>query len=160
VLQVKLIAGGSIGLAVVSWLIVVVAIFSVSAIPVPVRLLLLALLFALFGSTEWLLWTVLKPPVLRADAIELSSGPWIERQRMQRSEVAFIFRGQVAGKGRTRGTFYKSYVLAAADGTVGMSVSALVFTPDGTAQFAQRLQVPIRGDFSARVKDRVDPTTA
>jgi hypothetical protein len=79
---------------------------------------------------------------------------------MQRSEVAFIFRGQVAGKGRTRGTFYKSYVLAAADGTVGMSVSALVFTPDGTAQFAQRLQVPFRGDFSARVKDRVDPTTA
>jgi hypothetical protein len=155
----KLISG-AIGLAVVSWLVVVVAISSISQIPWAIRLLMLAVLFVLFGSTEWLLWTVLKPPVLRADAIEVSSGPWIERQRMQRSEVAFIFRGQVTGKGRTRGVWYKSYVLAAADGTVGMSVSALVFTPDGTAQFAQRLQVPIRVDFSARVKDRVDPTTA
>jgi len=27
-------------------------------------------------------------------------------------------------------------------------------------QFAQRLQVPIRGDFSGQVKDRVDPTSA
>jgi hypothetical protein len=156
----KLIAGASIGLAVVSWLVVVVAISMISQIPWAIRLLLLAVLFALFGSTEWLLWTVLKPPVLRADAIEVSSGPWIERQRMQRSEVAFIFRGQVPGKGRTRSVWYKSYVFAAADGTVGMSCSALVFTPDGMAQFAQRFQVPIRGDFSVRVKDRVEATTA
>lgn len=156
----KLIAGASIGLAIVSWLVVVVAIASVSKIPWAIRLLLPAVLLALFGSTEWLLWTVLKPPVLRADAVEVSSGPWIERQRMQRSEVAFIFRGQVPGKGRTRGTFYKSYIFAAADGTIGMSCSALMFTPDGMAQFAQRLKVPIRGDFTARVKDRVDPATA
>jgi hypothetical protein len=156
----KLIAGASIALAVVSWLVVVVAISSVSQIPWTIRLLLLAVLFVLFGSTERLLWTLLKPPVLRADAIEVSSGPWIERQRMQRSEVAFIFRGQVTGKGRTRGVWFKSYVFAAADGTVGMSCGALLFTSDGMAEFAQRLQVPIRGDFGVRVIDRVDTTTA
>jgi hypothetical protein len=34
-----------------------------------------------------------------------------------------------------------------------------LFTADGMALFAQRLQVPIRGDFSRRTTDRVDPTT-
>jgi hypothetical protein len=41
-----------------------------------------------------------------------------------------------------------------------MAFGALMFTPDGMAQFAQRLQVPIKGDFSVQVKDRIDPATA
>ena len=35
----------------------------------------------------------------------------------------------------------------------------MLFTPDGMTHFAERLQVPIHGDFSVKVKDRVDPTT-
>jgi len=156
----KLISVASIGLAVVTWLVVVVAIASIHQISLAVRLLILAVLLVLFGSTEWLLWSVLRPSVLRADAIELSFGPWIDRQRMQRSELAVIFRGQVTGKGRTRGVWQKSYIFAAADGKVGMACGALMFTPDGMAQFAHRLQVPMKGDFSLKVKDSVDVATA
>jgi len=156
----KLISGASIGLAVVTLLVVVVAIVSIHQISLPVKLLILAVPLVLFGSTEWLLWSVLRPSVLRADAIELSFGPWIDRQRMQRSELAVIFRGQVTGKGRTRGVWYKSYIFAAADGKVGMAFGAVMFTPDGMEQFAQRLQVPMKGDFSVKVKDQVDVATA
>jgi len=157
----KLVGGGSIALAGVSCLVLVgVLAYSMPRILWPIRLLGLAVLFVLFGASEWVLWMGIKPPALRADAIEVRSTARFDRQRMQRSNLAFIFRGQVSPKGRARGTWYKSYVFAATDGTVGMSSSALVFTPDGMAQFAQRLQVPIRGDFSVRVKDRVEATTA
>lgn len=156
----KLIAGASIGLAVVSWIVVVVAIASIHQISLAVRLLMLAVLLVVFGSTQWLLWSVLRPSVVRADAIELSFGPWIDRQRMQRSDLELIFRGQTEGKGRARGVWSKSYVFAAADGTVGLSCNARLFTVDGMEHFAQRLQVPIKGDFSVKVKDKVDVATA
>jgi len=156
---VKLISAASVTLAIVTWLVVAwvsVALFDISW---PARLLLLAVALVFFGGTEWLLWAALKPPVLKADAMEVVCASPLSRQRMPRSDLALIFRGQVIRKGgRTRGLWDKSYIFAAADGKVGMSCGSLLFTPDGMMQFAQRLQVPIRGDFGAQVKDRVDPT--
>ena len=78
---------------------------------------------------------------------------------MQRSDLAFIFRGQVRPRAQRRGPWTKSYIFAASDGKVGISCSPLIFAADGMAQFAQRVQVPIRGDFSVQVTDRVDPRT-
>lgn len=155
----KLISAASVTLAIVTWLVfawVSVALFDISW---PVRLLLLAGVLVFFGGTEWLLWAALKPPVLKADAMEVICASPLSRQRMPRSDLALIFRGQVIRKGgRTGGLWDKSYIFAAADGKVGMSCGALLFTPDGMMQFAQRLQVPIRGDFSAQVKDLVPAT--
>jgi len=147
----KLVAIGSVTLAVLTWLVFVGVTLSIPQISWPIRLLLLAF----FGATEWVLWVALKPPVLRADAMEVSCAAKFDRQRMQRSDLAFIFRGQVTRKGQSRGRWNKSYIFAATDGKVGMSCSAVLFSPDGMARFAQRLQVPVRGDFTVQVKDRV-----
>jgi hypothetical protein len=157
----RLVTGASLALSAVSCLVVVgVLVYSMARVPWPLRLAGIAALLVVFGVSELVLWIAVTPPVLRADAVEVSSSSRLDRQRMQRSDVAFIFRGQVTGKGRTRGVWYKSYIFAAADGKVGMSFGALMFTPDDMAQFAQRLQVPIKGDFSVQVKDRIDLATA
>jgi hypothetical protein len=113
-------------------------------------------LFTVFGVTEWFFWNAVKPPTLKASAMEVTCVSTLEKQRMQRSDVAMIFRGQVFLQGRAS-YWDKSYLFVASDGKVGMRCSAIGFTADGMSEFAQRLQVPLRGDFSARVKDRVDP---
>jgi len=153
----KLISAASVALAIVTWLVVVWVSITLFDISSPLRLLILAVLLAFFGATEWVLWAALKPPALRADAMEVSCNTRFDRQRMQRSDLAFIFRGQAKPRGQARALWARSYIFAASDGKVGISCSPLIFTAEGMAQFAQRLQVPIRGDFSVQVMDRVDP---
>jgi hypothetical protein len=71
--QMKLVGGGSIALAGVSCLVLVgVLAYSMPRILWPIRLLGLAVLFVLFGASEWVLWMGIKPPALRADAIDFS----------------------------------------------------------------------------------------
>jgi hypothetical protein len=112
----------------------------------------LAVLVA-FAGTEWFFWRVIKPPFLKADATEISCVAPLARQRMPRSEVAFIFRANVLR--HDRNTYWdKGYIFASSNGKVGVSCSASGFTDEAMTEFAQRLQVPIRGDFSMQVKDR------
>jgi hypothetical protein len=155
--QIKLISGASIAVAIVSMLVLAGVSYASLDISGPLKVLLLAVFLAFFGTSEWVLWTALEPPVLRADSMEVSCSTRFDRQRMSRSDVAFIFRGQLKPRRQPRGPWARSYIFAAADGKVGISCSPLVFTADGMTQFAQRLQVPIRGDFSAQVRDRIDP---
>jgi len=114
--------------------------------------------FAVFGATEWFFWMAIKPPTLKADALEITSVATLVKQRMPRSDLKSIFRGQVFLQGRSS-YWDKSYLFVAPDGKIGLTCSATGFTTDGMTEFAQRLGVPIRGDFSVQVKDRVDPTS-
>jgi hypothetical protein len=91
--------------------------------------------------------------------MEVSIVSRLNPQRMSRSELAVIFRGQVLRRGQYNSFWDKSYVFANSDGDVRMSFSASDVVDDGVAEFAHRLQVPLRGDFTVRVKDRVDPTS-
>jgi len=116
-------------------------------------------LFVVLGSTEWFFWKTIMPPNLKADAVEISNIGLLEKQRMARSDLESIFRGQVFIQGRSS-HWDKSYVFVGSGGTVGLKCSASAFTADGMAEFAKRLNVPIRGDFSVQVKDRVDPHRA
>ena len=100
---IKLISAASVTLAIVTWLVVAwvsVALFDISW---PVRLLLLAVVLVFFGGTEWLLWATLKARVLKADALEVIRASPLSRQRMPRSDLALIFRGQVIRKGGRTG---------------------------------------------------------
>jgi len=120
-------------------------------IPWLLRLLPLAfiLLFELF------VWSSLRPPVLRVDAMEVLSRVLLYRQRMPRSDLALIYRGQ--SKERSRKAIWVNYYLFVAhDGKVGLKVAAGSFFPEGMAEFARRLDVPLRGDFSEKVTGTVD----
>src|SRR5258708_6958950 len=153
----KLIALASVGLAVVSMFVLAGVIYTTLDVSWPLRLLLAVAFLAFFGASEWVLWAAIQPPVLRADAMEVTCTARFDRQRMQRSDLAFIYRGQVKPKRQPRGPWAKSYIFAATDGRVGISCSQLIFAPGGRTQFAQRLEIPTRGDFSVRVRAGVDP---
>jgi hypothetical protein len=128
---------------------------STRQIPLPV----LIIIAVTFIGTEFFLWNAIKPPYLKADAMEISCVSPISRMRMPRSNLGFIFRGQVLGVGRYANVWGKVYIFAHPDGKIGFQSPSIGFIDDGVAEFAQRLEVPIRGDFSAQVKDRIDPTS-
>lgn len=106
-----------------------------------------------------LAWYILKPPALKADAMKVSVLDGLDTKRMSRSDLAFVFRGQITHQVRAGSYWDKSYIFAASDGTVWLSPRASGFTDDGIIEFAQRLKVPIRGDFTVQVNDRVDPAS-
>ena len=153
----KLISAFNVATAIVIWLVVAGLSFTLLDISWPVRLLMLGGLALFMTFSDWMLWLAVKPPVLRADAMQVTCSSAFDRRRMQRSDLALIFRGQA--RAQRGGSWAKRYIFAAADGRVGISCRPLIFTADGMARFAQRLQVPIRGDFSRQVTDGVDPTT-
>ncbi len=100
-------------------------------------------------------WYVLKAPVLKADAVEVSSVAPMMRRRRPRSDLAQIFRGQILVRGRYS-TWVKTYVFVGRDGKIGIQAPGLGYSPEGVAEFARRLDVPLRGDFSEKVTGTVD----
>ena len=115
---------------------------------------------AFFVGSEWFVLSAITPPRLKADSMKVSSIALLATQRMPRADLRQIFRGQVLLKGRYRRQWEKSYLFVTSDGNIGMTFPATAFAEEGIAEFAQRLNVPISGDFSVQVKDRVDTTFA
>jgi len=120
----------------------------------PQRLIPLGLLVTIVVGA----WYSLQPPALKANSMEVSIVSRLNPQRMSRSELAFIFRGQVLRRGQYNTFWDKSYIFATSGGEVRMSCSASELVDDGVTQFAQRLEVPIRGNFSVKVNYQVGPT--
>ena len=111
---------------------------------------------AFFVGSEWFVLSAITPPRLKADSMQVSSIALLATQRMPRADLHQIFRGQVLRKGRYRSQWERGYLFATPDGKIGMTFPATAFADDGITEFAQRIDVPIRGDFSVQVKDRVD----
>ena len=120
-------------------------------IPWLLRLLPLAFIF-LFES---FVWFALRPAVLRVDAMEIRSSALLYRQRMPRSDLALIFRGQFKERSR-KAIWVNYYLFVAHDGKVGLKVAAGSYFPEGMAELAERMGVPLRGDFSEKVQGPVD----
>jgi hypothetical protein len=118
---------------------------------------ILAFPFVVTIAVDLFMWYGLKPRVLKADAMDITSPSPLPllRQRMARSDLALIYRGQYKEQDR-KATWVSYYLFVARDGEIGLKAPALAYLPEGVADFAQRLGVPLRGDFSEQVKDRVD----
>ena len=95
------------------------------------------------------LWIMISSPALRVTAAHVSYGvAWPFRLWVQRSELAYIFRGLARGR--------PSYFLVTRDDTPQITITAENFTDDGMTELAKRLEVPVKGDFSAEVRARFD----
>jgi hypothetical protein len=116
---------------------------------------LLGFPFVVTIAADLFMWYATKPRVLKADAMEVMSPSPLFRQRMPRSDLALIYRGQYKERDR-KATWVKYYLFVARDGTIGLKAPALAYLPEGVADFADRLGVPLRGDFGEKVKDTVD----
>jgi hypothetical protein len=105
-----------------------------------------------------LIWLATRPATLTIDASEVSYVTPVSRKRMSRSEISVIFRGHgYTGTRSPRPGMLSFYVFIGAKGRVGLLVPARWFTEESMAAVAQRLNVPMRGDFSGSVRSAVDP---
>ncbi len=120
---------------------------------IPWLLRLIPLAFIL--PFELFVWFVLRPPVLKADVMEVSCTELLSRRRMPRSDLALINRGQFKERGR-KAVWVKYYLFVARDGKIGLQAPAVAFFPEGMAEFARRLGVHLHGDFTEQVGDTVD----
>jgi len=151
--MLRLVVGGSALLALAAAIAFVLLTLQYPSVSWPLRLLPLVLVV----TGEPVAWFIIRPPLLKADALEVRCISPLYGRRMPRSDVGFVFRGQYFVQRRGGGMFEKSYVFATSDGTVGVWCASAWFSDEGITEFAGRLGVPVRGDFSARVRDRVDP---
>ena len=114
---------------------------------------------ALHGLSPWVLpaicfciglgaWFVLQPPVVRVTADKVSVGAWPLIQRVAPSDLAYIFRGQA----RDRYGWTPTYFVVTQDETPRIAMLAESFTDQGMTELANRLHVPIKGDFTAHVR--------
>jgi hypothetical protein len=108
----------------------------------------LLLIAFLFGGGLFC-WFSFQPPVVRVTGGQIVVPDWPARQRIGRSDLASIFRGQGTW-GRYK-TWQPLYFLVTQDGTPRIAIFAESFTDDGMTELAKRLQVPIQGDFTAKV---------
>jgi hypothetical protein len=116
---------------------------------------LLVFPFVVTIAAHLFMWYAIKPRVLKADAMEVTSPSPLLRQRVPRSDLALIYRGQYKERDR-KATWVKYYLFVAQDGKIGLKAPALAYLPEGVGDFARRLGVPLRGDFSEKVSGTVD----
>ena len=103
----------------------------------------------LMAATDWILWRAIKPPVLKGDSTFVTYVAAFKTTRVQRAELSMIFKGQTAA---TRvSSWLRSYLFAVSDGEVAFAVPAIWFQETDIADFARRLDLPLRGDFSQRI---------
>lgn len=108
----------------------------------------------LIGPTSWAFWRAVKPPVLNADSMSVTYAAAFKTTQVPRAELSMIFKGQTFAGGRAR-TWLRGYLFTVAGGTIAFTVPKVWFRSDDMAEFARRLGLPMRGDFSQRVHDVV-----
>ena len=103
----------------------------------------------LMAATDWIFWRAIKPPVLKADSTFVTYVAAFKTTRVQRAELSMIFKGQTAA---TRiSSWLRSYLFTLSAGDIAIVVPAIWFQEADIADFARRLDVPLRGDFSRRI---------
>ena len=116
----------------------------------PVYLLAGVVFLVLAAGSDWLLWRVLQPPVLKADSVDVTYRSGFQTTSVPRSELTMIFQGQVVQRARYT-AWVQSYVFGVGNGKVMFAAPAFWFRPEDVAAFAERLGIPVRGDFTQRV---------
>ena len=98
-----------------------------------------------------LMWLAGRPPSLKADASEVRYRGPLMRRRIPRADVLTIIRGKAFAASRNYRGWLPCYAFIGAGGSVGIVVPARWFGDDAMSEFAQRLGIPLRGDFSEAV---------
>jgi len=142
--------GLAIGLASSTVLILVLFVSLAVTYGKPIYLLAGAVFMALAAGSDLLLWRVLQPPVLKADSTSVVYKSGFQSVSVPRSELTLIFKGQVVQRARYT-AWVQSYVFAVSAGKVMFAAPALWFRSEDVDAFAERLGVPVRGDFTQRV---------
>jgi hypothetical protein len=145
----------AIGLASSTVLILVLFVYLTITYEKPIYLLAGAVFLVLAAGSDLLLWRVLQPPVLKADSTSVIYKSGFQSATVPRSDLTLIFKGQVVQRGRYT-AWVQSYVFAISAGKVMFAAPAFWFRAEDVDAFAERLGVPVRGDFTRRVSGSIN----
>lgn len=112
----------------------------------------------LIAAADWFLWLAIKAQALKADSMSVTYTAANKTTQVPRSELSMIFKGQTYVRGRGGG-WVRGYIFTAVGGKVAFAVPEVWFRSDDVAEFARRLGLPMRGDFSERVRDVVSESS-
>jgi len=145
----------AVGLA--ASLVLILVLFAYLAITYqkPIYLLAGVVFLVLAAGSDLLLWRVLQPLVLKADSTSVIYKSGFQSASVPRSELTLIFKGQVVQRGRYT-AWIQSYVFAISAGKVMFAAPAFWFRSEDVDAFAERLGVPVRGDFTQRVTGAIN----
>ena len=110
-------------------------------------------LAAFFVIGAAVVWFGMRPTFVRATAEQIVANGLdssFTPSRMPRSELAYIFRGR-ALVGRYK-TWQPAYFLVTHDDTPKIGLLGEAFRDEGMVAFAEKLGVPVKGDFTAQVR--------
>jgi len=140
----------AIGLGTSTVLILVLLVYLAITNGKPIYLLVGVLFLFVAAVSDFVLWRVLQPPVLKADSVNVTYSSGFQTRSVPRSELTMIFRGQIVQRSRYT-AWVQSYIFGVGNGKVKFAAPALWFRPEDIAAFAERLEIPVRGDFTQRV---------
>ena len=138
-----------VDISMVLLLVVLAAIMRNPGLLIPAAALLLVA-----GVIQVVFRRFLRPPVLKADSLNVTCIFDSKTVVVPRAELKMIFQGQVVQRARYT-AWVQSYLFGVGTGKVMFSVPALWFSPEAVAAFAERLRVPVRGDFTKRVTSTI-----
>src|SRR4029077_12306358 len=121
----------------------------------PIYLLAGVVFMVLAVGSDLLLWRVLQPPVLTADSTSVTYKYGFQTISVPRSELTMIFQGQVVQRARYT-AWVQSYVFGGGRGKVIFAAPAFWSQPGENVTFAERLGIPVRGDFTERVSGTIN----
>ncbi|HET7466098.1 MAG TPA: hypothetical protein VFL29_05485 [Candidatus Dormibacteraeota bacterium] len=96
----------------------------------------------------------MRPPYVRANAEQVWANgleSFFAPTRMPRADLAYIFRGRALVGNRFK-TWQPAYFLVTKDETPKIALLGETFTDEGMTELAKRLDVPIKGDFTAQIR--------
>src|SRR5438067_4138866 len=146
----------AIGLATSTVLILVFFVYLAITFETPIYLLAGVVFMALAVVSDLLLWHSLQPPVLKADSVNVTYRSGLQTTSVPRSELTMIFQGQVVQRRAPYTAWVQSYVFGVGTGKVMFAAPALWFRPEDISAFAERLGIPVRGDFTQRVTGSIE----
>jgi hypothetical protein len=144
----------ALGLAGSIVLILVLFVYLTVTLEKPIYLLAGVVFMVVAAGSDVLVWRVLQPPVLKADSNSVTYKYAFQSASMPRSDLTMIFKGQVVQRGRYT-AWVQSYVFAVSAGKVMFAAPAFWFRSEDVDAFAERLGVPVRGDFTQRVSGAI-----
>jgi len=134
----------------------VVVLFAVLALATGQAIWWLAVVIYLVLSlpADWVLWRAVQPPVLKSDGTTVNYKSGFRSLSIAVADLGVVYLGRYAVRGGYSAGV-KSYVFAGQHGKVTFATPAMWFRDEDMRAFAERLNVPMRGDFSQRVTNSV-----
>lgn len=140
---------------VASGLVIVVALAVIGATSrQPVFLVIGLAYLLLLGPSGWAFWQAVKAPLLKADSMSVTYAADFKTTQVPRAELTMVFKGQTFSGGRVR-AWIRGYLFTVAGGKVAFAAPEVWFRAEDMSEFARRVGLPMRGDFSLQVRDVV-----